>query len=222
MPRSYTVFRRRPGVADILIPKRVGIKAYRFSASATLNGSFTAFQVVPATGFRAPADGSIPAPLFREALGNTFKGYTRFLFNPETYTSSVAAVRDDVAFFMRIESQNLDGSFNAAEAIHYFIPFRNNVGNYPVVLNGTAPAAATPADSLEIVLPSTMFDSEITNDGSSPLGITFFKDEVGTEEYSIGPNSTLDTTFTSFNRIFVRGDTLFKMLMTADNNAGGY
>jgi hypothetical protein len=129
----------------------------------------------------------------------------RFVFDPDEYTAGVPVVVDNTPFFIRLESQNPNGTFNAAEAMQLLQPY-NSVGHRPVQLNGTVPIGASPAVALEIQLPYQCQDFDITNNGAAVLGIAF--ERPGTE-YQLQPQTsifdTLGQVVTSVSQIFVRG-----------------
>lgn len=218
MPRSISVIRRTPGVIDLTVRRRPGIIGFRFSAAANFDSAvFTAFQVVPNYGYK-----SLTAPDLG-GIGNQFRDLVRFLFNPSDYTATVAAVRDDVPFYIKIESQNLDGTFNPAEAMHMIMP-AHWTANRPILLQGTVPAGLTQLNSIEIQLPMSCIDWEIQNDGAADIYMSFERGAVAGPEYRLQPATSIfrsmEQYVTTVSQIFMRGakgSTTVSAIFTARN-----
>lgn len=224
MPRSISVVRRRTGLVDLTVRQRPGKIGFRFGAAANFDVAFTTFQVVPNHGFKTP---DIPDSDAVGAIGSQFRDQVRFLFNPGFYTASVAAVRDDKPWFIRLEAQNPDGTFDAPEAMHMIMPF----GSTPlraVQLSGTVPSGADLTASLEIQLPMLCDDFEIQNDGAADMYVAFERGAVVGPEYRVPPLSAqfmnLSKTLTNVSQVFMRGNggtTTISAIFTAKNNPIG-
>jgi hypothetical protein len=227
MPRTFSVPRRRINLVDITVPRRDNIIGFRFSASSNFDAAFTAFQVVPNDGLKAlrpPVSGGprtphIPLP------GNQRNRDVRFVFDPDEYTAGVPVIKDNTPFFIRIESQNPNGTFNSPEAMQLLQPY-NSAPHRPVHLFGTVPAAANLTNSLEIQLPMQCDDWEITNSGAAILYIAFERPGF---EYLLQPEATvfrsLSQYITAVSQIFVRGGggpTTLNAIFTLRNNPEGY
>jgi len=209
MPRTFSVARRRINLVDITVPRRDNIIGFRFSASSNFDAAFTNFQVVPNDGvrvLRAPAAGGprtpdVPMPGNQRNRRNN----VRFVFDPDEYTAGVPVVVDNAPFFIRLESQNPDGSFNAAEAMQLLQPY-SSTAHRPVHLFGVVPAAGSLAASLEIQLPMQCQDWEISNDGAADLYVAF---ERPGYEFRVQPATSIFRSFeqivTSVSQLFVRG-----------------
>lgn len=224
MPRSISIVRRRVGYVDLQLPKRDGQTGFRFSAASNFDAAFTAFQVVPNHGFRST---SLKQDV-RGNLGNQARGHVRFLFNPADYTAAVAAVRDDVPIFIRVEARNPDGSFEAPEAMHMLLPYTPGP-NPPILLRGTVPSGADISASLEIQLPYLCNDWEIQNDGAADMFIAFDRGATTAgPEYRLQPASTVFRSFeqiyTTVSQLFLRGSggsTTISAVFTGKNNPIG-
>jgi len=220
MPRSISIVRRRANLIDLRVEKRPDIIGFRFSAASNFDVAFSAFETVPNGGLQKFAAGTVIPPL----PGNQHKGWVRFLFDPDEYTATVAAVKDDTPFFVRLESQNPDGSFNAAEAMHLIQPY-NPAPHRGVQLFGTAPSGASLANSLEIQLPMQCNDFEISNDGAADLYVAL--ERPGTE-FRVQPATSIFRSFeqiyTTASQIFIRGaggTTTLNAIFTVRNNPVG-
>jgi hypothetical protein len=228
MPRTFSVARRRTNLVDITVPRRDNIIGFRFSASSNFDAAFTNFQVVPNDGvrtLRAPAAGGPRTPdISMPGNQRNRRNNARFVFDPDEYTAGVPVVRDDTPFFVRLESQNPNGTFNAAEAMQLVQPY-SSAPHRPVQLFGIVPAGAALANSLEIQLPYQCQDFEITNNGAAILYVAF---ERPGYEYQLQPQTTIFDKFeqivTSVSQIFVRGaggPTTMSAIFTLRNESMG-
>jgi hypothetical protein len=216
MARSISIYRRKPNIVDLLVRKRAGKIGFRFSAAANWDSAvFTAFATVPNQGLKSKNVQQVGS------VGSQFKDHVRFLFDPDDYTATVAAVDDSKIFYIRLEAQNPDGSFDAAEAIHVVLtpPVQPN---RPFILRGLVPSGASLANSLELQLPYQFNDWEIQNDGGADAYVAF--DPTGAE-YRVQPASTNFRSFeqfvTSISQIFMRGAggaTTISAIFTQRNN----
>lgn len=217
MTRSISVYRRKPGLVDLLVRRRTGKTGFRFSASANFDAAFTNFAVVPNHGIKSP---SVP-DVHAAGVGSQFRDQTRFVFDPADYTATAAALVDTNPFFLRIEPRNPDGTFGSPEAMHLIMPPPVEP-NRAISLRGTIPSGATLANSLEIQLPGQCNDFDILNDGATIMFAAFHPTG---GEYQIDPVSTSFRAFeqftTSISQIFLRGSggtTTASMVFTLRNN----
>lgn len=174
MPRSMSLFRRRTNIIDLTIRRRPNIIGFRFNASTNFDVAFAPFQVVPNDGFiklRTPALGGPRTP--SDPLNpSQSRGLVRFVFDPDEYTATVPAVRDDTPFFVNIESQNPDGTFNSIEAMHLIMPYSTTPDRI-ITLSGTVAAGVALVNSIEIQLPMQVNDINIKNTGANDLYVAF-------------------------------------------------
>lgn len=188
------------GLVDLTVRQRPGVIGFRFSAASNFDSSFTAFQTVPNYGYRSA---TAPQP---DDVGSQFRDQCRFLFNPSDYTASVPAVRDDLPFYVRLEPQNPDGSFGAAEAMHLVLPYAPGP-NRSVVLHGFAPTAASATGAREIQLPQLCNDFLIKNQSTgAALNVAFERGQGNGPEYRVDPGKDLTLDYTTIYELFVRGE----------------
>lgn len=203
MAKSISVYRRRAGLVDLTIAQRVNVLAYVFKQAANFDVGAAAFQQVPRDGFRSPN-------AFDSGPGEGFRGLTRFTFKPSDY-----GIDDTKPIWLKVAPVNVDGSVGADEPLHLVMPYLAQ-GRRPVVLNGTAPAGATVADSLELNLQYQCQNLELQNNGGSDLFVAF---ERGGPEFQVEPLSTgftnLSTVYPAFSQLFVRGGVAFAAVMSA-------
>jgi hypothetical protein len=199
MARYLSVLRRRTGLVDVVLQARPGAASYNFRVAANWDSAMTLFQVVPAAGYRsrsAPED---------SLAGSAFRGKTRFLFNPSDYTVAVPAMDDTKPFYLSIVQNNVDGTSNAAEAQHLVLPY-SPAPNRPLVLRGTAPAAADMTGSFEIQLPMQCRNARFQVDGAADAFVAFEPSgpEIRVPALSV-EFSNVDMTYPAFTQLFVRG-----------------
>lgn len=219
MSRSISVVRRKANLVDLTVRKRPGIIGFKFGAAVNFDTVFTTFATVPNYGIKSP---SVP-DVHAGHVGSQFRDQCRFLFDPADYVATAAALVDTDPFFLRIESQNADGSFNTPEAMHLVLPPPVRP-NRAFALRGTAPSAASLAASLEIQLPMQCDHFEIQNDGANDLYVAF---EPTGAEYRVLPVTaafrSFDQFLTSVSQVFIRGaggSTSISSIWTLRNNEG--
>lgn len=219
MARSISVVRRKPDLVDLTVRKRDGITGFRFSAATNFDTAFTAFATVPNYGL---VSRSVPQTAVVSA-GSQFRDHARFVFDPADYVATASALVDTDPFFLRIESRNPDGSFNAAEAMHLILPATPGPApNRAFHLRGTVPSAASLAAALEIQLPMQCTDFEIQNDGAAIMFLAFAPTGA---EYQLSPVSSIFRAFdqvrTAVSQVFMRGSggtTTISSIWTLRNN----
>lgn len=202
---------------DLLIKKREGKTGFRFGAASNFDGSFTTFATVPNHGIKSR---SVP-DVYAGNVGNQFREDVRFLFDPADYVAVASALVDTDPFFLRVEAQNPDGSFDSPEAMHLVLPPPIEPDR-AINLRGTIPAGASLAASLEIQLPGQCYDFEILNDGAANMFVAFHP--TGGEHQVLTVTSAFDAYeqyATAVSQIFVRavgGTTTASMTFTLRNN----
>ena len=201
MSRSISVVRRKPDLVDLTVRKRPGIIGFRFGAAVNFDTAFTTFATVPNHGIKSPSVHAVHAG----HVGSQFRDQVRFLFDPADYVATAAALIDTDPFFLRIESQNPDGSFNVAEAMHMILPGPAQA-HRALILRGTVASQASLAASLEIQLPMQCTDFDVQNDGAAPLLMAFHPTGA---EYQVLPVtsafSSKEQYTTSVSQVFLRG-----------------
>jgi hypothetical protein len=167
MARSISIVKRATNVVDLCLVSRPNVVSYNIFAASGFDQTFTKFASVPAfTGLRSPTVAC------QGMVASQYRGRTRFLFNPNDYTTVVPAVIDSSPFFVQIQQVNADGTTGPIEAMHLILPY-STVQNRVFVLHGNVPAGATIANSLEIQLPMVCCDFEFQDDGSTVIHVAF-------------------------------------------------
>lgn len=199
MSRSLSLYRRRANLIDLTIPVRDGVKSYEFYSATNFDGTYTKFDTIPASGkaSKSMSDLAIDG-------SSKFRGFTRFLFNPDDYT-----LDDKKPIWVSIKQITTGGTTGSAEAGQLILPY-SSTPNRPVILSGTAPHGATITSSLEIQLPHQCQSASIKcNDAGVSLYVAF---EPGGTEYKV--LSSVDAlgyefriVYESITQLFVRGDT---------------
>jgi hypothetical protein len=216
MARSLSITRRRVGLVDLSLQARPNVAAYQFYAAANFDAAFTQFALVPAGGLRSP---SLNTDI--QFVVGQFRGLTRFLFDPNDYTTAVPAVNDANPFFVQIKQVSTAGVVGPAEAMHLILPY-NPSPNRSFVLNGSAPSEASLANSLEIQLPMLCNDWEFQVNGAADLFVAF---EPSGPEFTVNPLSSDFTNYrhvyTKVSQVFIRGNgapTAINAIFTEYNN----
>ena len=200
MARYLSVYRRRTNLVDLFLNVRPNAAFYTFKAADNFDAAFTAFQDVPAAGFRSP---SVIDTGFTDSQ---FRGKTRFIFNPTDYTPTVAAVDDTKPFYVLISQVDVDGTVHADEAMHLILPYSSQP-NRPVILAGVVPIGATIANSVEIQLPMQCQNFKFQVNSGNDLMVAFEPTAPEFVVYPITTNfSTYDQTYPTFSQVFMRGD----------------
>ncbi|HED06031.1 MAG TPA: hypothetical protein ENI61_05040 [Ignavibacteria bacterium] len=201
MGRSISIYRRKSGLVDLLIRKRVGKTGFRFSAASNFDSTFSQFATVLNNGTKSK---TVP-DVYSMTVGDQFRDQVRFIFNPLDYVSLAPALIDSNQFFLRVEARNADGTFDAPEAMHLILPYPIEPRRL-VLLRGDVPAATALSNSMEIQLPGQCHDFRIMNEGAVNM-LMAFHDNGG--EYPVPPLSSEFTTFEQFfssiTQIFMRG-----------------
>jgi len=202
MARNLSVYRRRVGLVDVIFPARPGAKSYQFSVSPNWDTAVANFQIVPAYGFRSAS------VLDVGMADGQFRGKTRFVFNPADYVATVPALDDAKPFYLHIVQTDWDGTVHPIEAQHLILPY-SSAPNRPLVLRGTAPAAATIAGSVEVQLPMQCRNFRFQVDGGTDAYVAFEPNgpEIRVPALSV-EFTTVESTFPAGTQLFLRGDSL--------------
>jgi hypothetical protein len=199
---------RRPGIVDVRVPLRPGIRAFQFQAASNFDAVFADLQLVPNSGFVGAAilaEDPVRLRVASGLMGDPPRGHARFLFNPNFYTGAVPAVADGTPFFLRVRPVDDAGSVGTAEAMQMVLPY-DSAPSRPVILSGTAPSGAGIANSLEIQLPGQCHDFDFQNNGNADLFVAF---ERPGAEYTVSPVTSAFKSFKmrhpSVSQVFVRG-----------------
>lgn len=177
------------------IPDTGVVSGYSVAASSTFNGSFTEFQQVPyKIGYKSPT------AKFSYNVDTSFSRVTRFLFNPNDYTASLASVDDSKNFWVKIAPINSSGVVGSYSAPTLLMPY-NTIPNRLVNISGTIGASL-----VEIQLPCDFSAPSIQVEGSDIMEVAF--EPNGGIYYVNGITtsaSPLSSTTPVFNQLFLKG-----------------
>lgn len=195
MPRSYSLNRRSLNLVDMLIPDGGLVSAYSVSASSTFNGTFTEFQKVPyRVGLRSAS------AKYGYQPDTSLSKYTRFLFSPSDYTSTVAAVDDSKFMWVKIAPVSASGVVGTYSAPTLLMPY-NTVPNRLLVLNGTVGTS-----TVEIQLPCDFASPSVQVEGSNTLGVGFEPNGATFQVDGVTTGaSPMSITTPVFNQLFLTG-----------------
>lgn len=193
MPRTLSIYRRRPGIVDITLPYRTNVSGYQFQASTNFNGAFSLFQVVPLIGYKSRSVVTL------NTQDSQFKNLTRFTFDPADYVASVPAVNDANPFWVRIAPIDLAGVVGTAEAPQLVLPY-SSVPNRSLVISGSVGMSA-----VEVQLPITANNFNFQVTGANTLFVAF--EPNGTEFPMPGLSSGVlyGSAFPASTVLFLRG-----------------
>ncbi len=198
MPKVISISDRKPLRVDAQVRNRSDVYALQFQASSNWDGVFTPFETVNKHGkmSRTVIDPG--------SIGSQFRDQTRFLFNPNDYTTTVPAVNDDLPFWIKIAPVSRAGVVGTAGDPHLVLPFKA-IANRSFNINGVAPNV-TAANAIEIVLPFQCNNISLKVTGANDLLFSFDRNGY---EYIVSPETTnytnFEKAFASFSSIFVRG-----------------
>ena len=195
MPRSFSIYRRRPDLIDMHWPVRALAASYDVQYATNFDAIPVLFQNIPAIGFR-----SVSTPVFTG--DSQFKGKTRFIFAPSDYPPMV----DNSQLWINFRQIDIDGTINAYEALQLVLPYDS--GPRPsVIISGAAPAAISIAGSLELQLPHNVNAIYLTN--NDPVNSLFISFNPFGPEIEVTPLIVNFVPFTTnlpiFSQLFVRG-----------------
>ena len=171
MNRTFSVIRRRPGIVDVLTPIVYGVSLYRLKWASNFDVvPFTQFIDSTNVGFRDPSIN--PWTVELQQTG----GQVRIVFNPTTY-----GITDTQSFWLELFQVDGLGVETQVSAPSLILPDSAHHGVGQVTIHGTAPAATSSANSLQIDLPRLMSDFRIHDeDGSNYLYVA--TEQNGAEE----------------------------------------
>lgn len=168
---NFSVAYRAPHVVDLLIPKQVGVEGYRIKASPQFDGSpafVTLFTLGVGAGFLDPAvdRGKL------SAMPGTNR--IRAVFDPSTYATGEtidAGLVDAGQFWLVL--QTISGGVEGADSAPALV-LAPGQQNGRIVIQGSAPLAATQADALTLCLGRRMTGfTFMNNDTANPLFVAF-------------------------------------------------
>jgi hypothetical protein len=193
--RTFTCFRRRPHIVDLLTPNVLNVATYTIKWAQNFDGAFASIINCSNVGFY---DSNIPRN--KTELQNT-QGQVRMTFDPTTFS-----ITDTASFWLELWETPVGGSSTQISAPTLLLPDSANKGIGIVTIQGNAPNGASSANSLQLDMPSLMQNWEITNNDAATT--LFVSTEQGGPEVEIGPKLGFygyATIYASQGSIWVRG-----------------
>lgn len=203
MSRQFYLLHRRPTFIDILTPFVYGTREYRFAWGTNFDASFTQIVAASPTGF---LDAAVPQSVLEMHSGNQ----VRVVIDLTNAAYSIPSASAPIWLqFSRYDGSSV--TYTSPPTL--LLPYESNRGRGIVTIQGTAPAGATVADSLQIDLPCEMTDIRVQNEGGNPL---FLATTPGGAEikYTNGVAGTFLSASAPQSSFLVRGNTAFSMSMT--------
>jgi len=160
--RPFYIVRRRPHLLDALIPKAANMERYRLFAAPSFDAAFT--QIIEArigAGYLDPALMVSGAANGLQALNNP--GQLRVTFDPATF-STVAGIADADQFWMTLQTVDFAGVVGPQSAPGLIVPEGLLRGDSLILFSGTAPNAASVANSQQLYFPCRAQNLTIRNE----------------------------------------------------------
>ncbi|MFA5387355.1 MAG: hypothetical protein WC322_03075 [Candidatus Paceibacterota bacterium] len=154
MTREFSVIRRRPGILDIITPRRTGVDGYRIEWAANFDVAFTTLVTSSINGY---VDDSLRDMAHAIAAGNN----VRIIVNPADHT-----ITDTKPFWLRFVPV-VGGVPGTPGNSGLILPDAS--GRAVCVIAGNAPNAATITGSIQLDFPRLVEDLRIVNNGSNSL-----------------------------------------------------
>jgi hypothetical protein len=172
--RTFSCFRRRPHIVDLLTPIVPGTTAYTIKWAQNFDGVFATIFSCNNVGFY---DQNIPRN--KTELQNT-SGFVRMTFDPTTF-----AITDTQSFWLQLWETPGGGSSTQISGTTLLLPDTTNKGIGNVTIQGNAPNAGSSATSQQLDLPFLMQNFQITNNDAA--NTLYVATEQGGPEMEIGP-----------------------------------
>ena len=197
--RTFSCFRRRPHIVDLLTPVVPGTATYTIKWAQNFDGVFADIIDCTNIGFY---DQNIPRG--KTELQNT-NGFVRITFDPTTYS-----ITDTESFWLQLWETPNGGSSTQVSAAALLLPDTALHGQGIVTIAGTAPNGAASANSLQLDLPFVMQNFQITNTATPAVSgtVLYVSTEAGGPEMAIGPGLGFpgsQTIWGAQSSIWVRG-----------------
>jgi hypothetical protein len=192
--RTFTCFRRRPHIVDLLTPVIPGSTVYTVKWAQNFDGAFAAIINCSNVGFY---DDNIPRN--KTELQNT-NGFVRMTFDPTTFS-----IDDTKSFWLELWVTTPPAPSTQISAPTLLLPDTALKGQGIVSIHGTAPSGASTANSLQLDLPSGMQNFQIHNEDAT--NSLFVSTEQGGPEQQCGPAAfpQYETIWAVQPSIWVRG-----------------
>lgn len=210
MPTVPRLTTRSEGFVELVMWNTVDVTAYRVSASNTLDGAFTAPNVM----FTVPRGGTYKSrSLRRRGVGTsiyTIRGRTFAQYDPEDFWVGGGTYPHDTnTSYVVVEEQNAANVFRPAGPILVVPPsgFFNST-RPSLIVAGTAPNVAAsstgvpPAGAMCFVLPRIADSAVITNNGGASI---FISCGAGMPEFEILDGATTFLPDGAISEVYVRG-----------------
>lgn len=228
MTASLSLIERHPGVVDMSIRKRAGVRSYVLGAALSLDTAYagtTALATIRiGTSFRSRT-------LLRNRINTvdeSNRGLTRIALDPVDFASATVPGDPNICFY-RVAEVDLAGN-NLGEGPILVVPPPGffTSGRAVLNLNGTAPNVAglgnnlPPPDAMIIDFPKFADKLEVFNTGAASLFVSF---GAGTQEIEITTTSR-EVKFNEVgaSEVYIRGNgatVTFRMIASLVNGIQG-
>jgi hypothetical protein len=176
MNRTLSVMRRRPHYIDARTPIVYGVAGYRLKWAANFDGIFTTFLTSTNVGF---LDENVPRG---RVDSQPTQGSVRMVFDPTTY-----AIPDTNHIWLELFHVAPGGAETQVSAPLLILPDGAHHGYNTVTLHGTAPSGVSVANSLQLDLPSLMYDFRVHNEEGAT--ILYVATQEGGSETQLKPDA---------------------------------
>jgi hypothetical protein len=175
--RTFSCFRRRPHIVDLLTPVVSGATVYTIKWGQNFDtATFTDIIDCSNVGYY---DDNIPRN--KTELQNT-NGFVRITFDPTTFS-----IDDTKSFWLQLWETVPPAASAQVSACTLLLPDSALKGQGNVTIEGSAPSEASSAAALQLDLPSVVQNFQITNTVATGGNILYVSTEQGGPEMAIGP-----------------------------------
>jgi hypothetical protein len=193
MNRTFSVYRRRPHIVDVITPVVYGVDFYRLKWAAN-------FDVAHAAFISATNAGLVDPNVNFFALNSLPGRQVRIVFDPDSY-----AIPDGLSFWMQL-FHVIGGVETQVSASYLVLPDTITHSQMPIVIKGQVPQAASSALSLQLDMPRAGTNVRITNESAGKS--LFVATQQGGYEFEVAPGETKDVTLQGMlGSFWVRGGT---------------
>jgi hypothetical protein len=186
--RTFSCFRRRPHIVDLLTPVVPGVSTYTVLWAQNFDGIFAPIINCSNVGFY---DDNIPRG--KTELQNT-QGFVRMTFDPTTF-----GIDDTASFWLQLWETPVGGASTRVSASSLLLPDSAHHGIGVVTIAGNAPGATVSTGSMQLDMPRLMQDWKIHNQDST--NYLYVATEQGGPEMALKP----DTFPQYYNMLGVQG-----------------
>lgn len=211
MSTAANLVDRYPGLVDLYIVGRSGIRSFSIGAAVSLDAAYAGTTAM----FSVPNGGYFRSKTLRRNRINLVeqsqRGLTRFSYAPVDYASALIPGDPDISF-LRVTEVDSSGASLAEGPILVIPPSEFfTSGRNALVLNGTAPNVAGRANNLPptdaMIIYFSHFADEITifNDEAGGGDSLFFSFGEGLQELEIEASDSFSFTEAGCASLYLRG-----------------